>query len=176
MYSYFGTKQTKGKHAMLSMKQYNRFGFNEVDASENFLEPWWCGDVNFFDVLGDMFESQDKETCDILLKELQEKGCCTMYSELDVDVTYSMERNNDPTDTDEYHGNTEFRLEITLEKTDNTYELSMNLVCDLVAKTEWDKEIIDTLEQTVKTLSYYSEKQMMGYLKYWFDSVSKVAR
>ena len=161
---------------MLTMKQFNTFKFNEIDPSENFLDPWWCGDVNYFDVLGDMLESQDKETCDILLKELQETGSCTMYSEMDVDVTYSVQRGNDPTNVDEYTGNTEFRLEITLEKVNDKYELRMNLYCDLVAETEWDKEIIDTLEQTVKTLSFYSEKQMKGYLNYWFDNVAKLSR
>lgn len=161
---------------MLSMKQYNRFGFNEVDASENFLDPWWCGDVNYFDVLGDIIESHDKDDCNSLLKELQETGSCTMYSEMEVDVTYSVQRGRDPTNVDEYTGNTEFRLEITLEKVNNKYELSMNLICDLVAESEYDKEIIDTLEQTVKTLSYYSEVQMTAYLKKWFDNIAKVAR
>lgn len=164
---------------MISMKQYNRFGFNEVDASENFLDPWWCGDINYFDVLSDILESYDKESCDALLKELQETGSCTMYSELDVDVTYSVQRGNDPTNVDEYTGNTEFRLEIELEKipTGKTfkYELTMTLICDLVAETEWDKEIIDTLKQRVKTFSDY-EKVTEGYLKYWFDNVAKLSR
>lgn len=176
MYSYFGTEQTKRKNAMLSMKQYNRFGFNEVDPSENFLDPWWCGDVNYFDVLCDMLESQSKETCDCLFKELKETGSCTMYGEMNVDVTYSIQKGNDPTNVDEYTGNTEFRLEITLNKPSDKYELNMNLVCDLVAETEYDKEIIDTLEQTVKTLEYYSEKQMTVYIERWFDNVAKIAR
>lgn len=158
---------------MLSMKQYNRFGFNEVDPSENFLDPWWCGDVNYFDVLGDIIESHDREDCDYLLKELQETGSCTMYGEIDVDVTYSVQKGNDPTNVDEYHGGTEFRLEITLEKADNKYELTMTLYCDLVAETEWDKEIIDTLEQTVKTLCFDSEQRMTAYIKSWFDKVAE---
>ena len=164
---------------MLTMKQYNRFGFNEVDASDNFLEPWWCGDVNFFDVLGDILESYDKESCDVLLKELKEKGCCTMYGEMDIDVTYSIQKGNDPTNVDEYHGGTEFRLEIGLEKipTGKTfkYGLTMALICDLVADTGWGNETIDTLEQRVKTYSNY-DKEMHAYLKYWFDNVAKLAR
>lgn len=157
---------------MLTMKQFNTFQFNEIDPSENFLDPWWCGDVNYFDVLGDIIEAHDKEDCEYLLKELQENGCCTMYSEMDIDVQYEVQKGRDPTNVDEYTGNTEFRLDITLEKIDGKYELEMNLVCDLVAETEWDKEIIDTLEQTVKTLSFYSEKEMIGYMRWWFDKVA----
>lgn len=164
---------------MISMKQYNRFGFNEVDASDNFLDPWWCGDVNYFDVLSDILESYDKESCDALLKELKENGFCTMYSEMNVDVTYSVQRGNDPTNIDEYKGGTEFRLEIELEKipTGKTfkYELTMTLICDLMADTEWGQEVVDTLEQRVKTYSDY-EKVTEGYLKYWFDNVAKLAR
>lgn len=164
---------------MLTMKQYNYFGFNEVDASENFLDPWWCGDVPYFDVLVDIIETQDKETCDYLLKELQKKSHCTMYGEMDVDVMYSMQNSNDPTDVDEYHGDTEFRLEIELEKIPTgkitMYELTMTLVCDLVAETEYDKEIIDTLQQTVKTKKLYKEKEMDSYLHKWFDNVAKIS-
>lgn len=160
---------------MLTMKQYNRFDFNEVDPAEDFLYPWWCDAVPYFDVLGDIIETQDKEVCDYLLKELQEKGSCKMYGEMEVDVMYSMQNSNDPTDVDEYTGNTEFRLEITLEKVDDTYELTMTLYCDLVAETEWNKEIIDTLKQTVKTLSFYSEQSMTAYVKRWFDNVAKIS-
>lgn len=164
---------------MISMKQYNRFGFNEVDASDNFLDPWWCGDINYFDVLSDILESYDKESCDALLKELKENGFCTMYGEMNVDVTYRIQRGNDPTNVDEYQGNTEFRLEIGLEKvlTGKTfkYELTMTLICDLMADTEWGQEVVDTLEQRVKTYSDY-EKVTDAYLKYWFDNVAKLAR
>lgn len=164
---------------MLTMKQYNRFDFNKVVPSENFLDPWWCGDVPYFDVLVDIIESQDKEVCDYLLKELQEKGSCKMYGEMEVDVMYSVQNSNDPTDVDEYTGNTEFRLEIQLEKipTDKItmYELTMTLVCDLVAETEWNKEVIDTLKQTVKTKRFYKENEMDSYLQKWFDNVAKIS-
>lgn len=165
---------------MLSMKQFNNFQFNEIDPSENFLDPWWCGDVNYFDVLGDILESYDREDCDCLLKELKETGSCTMYGEMNVDVKYSVQKGNDPTNVDEYTGDTEFRLEIELKKVTEgkaiIHELTMTLICDLVAETEGDKEIIDTLKQKVKTLEYYSEKQMTVYIEHWFDNVAKVAR
>lgn len=160
---------------MLTMKQYNRFDFNKVVPAENFLDPWWCGDVPYFDVLVDIIETQNKEVCDYLLKELQEKGSCKMYGEMEVDVMYSVQNSNDPTDVDEYTGDTEFRLEITLEKVDNRYELKMNLVCDLVAETEWNKEVIDTLQQTVKTKKFYKETEMTAYLKKWFDNIAKIS-